>query len=502
MYRITRIVRFVRHTRKKRNSAAKMNEEKRKIESERAKLQKKLANVNDNDNNQNSASIFGSSSGNEMSTETVATTTAAAAIFTLNNDCFDMIFDYLSMKDIHSFGQTCKTMQQIAGEYFERNFKSTEKFTGIDGIYSVYSDNHGVHNQRTLTSAFNQFINYFSHYYENLEPLRYIQLHCDEFKSLNHIYLVCLKLNTAKIECIRRVLGRLEILQIRQCTLDGDFYERFLKFCPNLKRIYIQDDLGYILDENQNPWLLQEYPQLEHLQLIPRYSFKINELNSFFERNPRLSSFSTSSRCLWENRHELIKSNIKLDKLEIQILDNYHRHLINMRSICSLLNEFYERGFYRRLYLYVKRVDRHCSEDVITLHALEMLSIRQFSETFSLCHLSNLRELEIMNSVNIKDLEILAVNLKSLERLTLSNAVTVNDIVPFVRCSSKLYRIQANFNDGLLNLFKLNKERKQLATARKIIIYVSDNVFLETKWTAKYGEINLDFIEMRRASQC
>lgn len=496
MYRITRIVRFVRHTRKARRSAAKMTEEKRKIESERAKLQKTSSNVDDGDS-QNSALIFGSSSGNELSSDA-----ASAAIFTLNIDCFDMIFDYLSMKDIHSFGQTCKAMQQIAGEYFERNFKSTEKFSGNDGVYSVYSDNNGVLNQRTRTSAFNQFIINISHYYENLEPLRYIQLHCDEFNSLKHIYLVCLKLNAAKIECIRQILVQLEILQIRQCTLDGEFYDCFLKFCRNLKRIYIQDDLGYILDENQNPWLLREYPRLEHLQLIPRYSFKINELNSFFERNPRIQSFSTSSRCLWENRHELLKSNIKLEKLEIQILDNFHRHLINMQSICNLLNEFYERGFYRRLYLYVKRVDKQCSEHVITLHALEMLSIRQFSESYSLSHLSNLKELEIMNSVNLKDLETLALGLKNLEGLTLSNTVTVNDILPFIRYSAKLYRIQVNFNEGSLNLYKLNEERRRLSTARKIILYVSDNVFLETKWTTMRGETNLDFIEMRRASQC
>lgn len=491
MYRITRIVQFVRRTRKPRMSTAKMNEEKRKIDSEQAKMQRKWA--SGEDENQNCVSISGSSSG-ELASE-------GAAIFTLNTDCLDMIFDYLSMKEIHSFGQTCKAMQQIAGEYFERNFKSSEKFSGSDGIYTVYSDNNGIVNQRALMSGFNQFINYFSHYYEILEPLRYIKLHSDEFKSLNHIYLVCLKLNSTKIQCLQQLLNRLEVLQIRQCTIDGDFYDCFLKFCGNLKRIYIQDDLGYILDETGNSWLLQAYPQLEHLQLIPRYSFRINELNSFFERNPNVQSFSSSSRCLWENRHELIKSNIKLDKLEIQILDNYHRHLINMQSICNLLNEFFKYGFYRRLHLYVKRVDKQCSEHVITLQALEMLSIRQFNECFSLCHLINLKELEIRSGASSKDLEILASNLLSLERLSLSN-ITVSDILPFVRCSARLYRIQANFNGGSLDLYNLNDERKKLATARKIIIFVSDNVFLTTKWSTMYGVINLDFIEMRRASQC
>ena len=50
-------------------------------------------------------------------------------IFRLNMDCFEAIFDYLSLKDLHSFGQTCRAMQQMAGDYFQRNFKSAEKFS-------------------------------------------------------------------------------------------------------------------------------------------------------------------------------------------------------------------------------------------------------------------------------------------------------------------------------------------------------------------------------------
>ena len=35
-------------------------------------------------------------------------------IFKLNIDCFDEIFEYLSLKDLHSLGQTYRTMQQVA----------------------------------------------------------------------------------------------------------------------------------------------------------------------------------------------------------------------------------------------------------------------------------------------------------------------------------------------------------------------------------------------------
>lgn len=480
MHSIERISRLKRQAKKIKNSAAKLNKEKNKSESD--------------------ASDKPITVSREDSDETAMTSTSIAYIFALNNDCLGLIFDYLSMKDLHSFGQTCKAFQQIAGEYFERNYKSSEKFTSSDGIYTVYSDQNGVINQRTQTSAFNRFINYISHYYENLEPLRYIQAHSDEFKSINQIYLVCLILNATKIECLKKLLAKIEIIQIRQCTTDGDFYDILLKWCGNVKRIYVQDDLGYILDENGNPWLLQEYPMLEHLQLTPRFSFKINELDAFFQRNPGVQSFSTSSRCLWENRHELLQSTIKLDKLEIQILDNYHRHLINMQSICALLNQFYGRGFYKRLHLSVKCVDQQCSEHVITLMALEILSIKQFTGCFKLSQLTKLKELEINNSINSKDIEMFATNLVNLERLSLLDT-TVNDIEPFVRCLAKLHRLRVQFNEGSLNLAALNRERGKLTGARKLIIYVSNNVFLATKWNTANGVTNFDFIEMRRASQ-
>lgn len=421
-------------------------------------------------------------------------------IFKLNIDCFDEIFDYLTMRDLHSFGQTCKAMQQVAGEYFKRNYKSCEKFSGDDGIYSVYSDNNGVICQRTQTSGFNQFINCISHYYEKSAPLHYIRGHSHEFSSINHIYLVCLRLNLRKVKYLRSILPKIEVVQIRQCTVDGDFYNVFLKHCKKLKKIYIQDDLGDILDENGSLWLRQAYPLLEHLELTPRYSFKINELCAFFEQHPNVQTFSTSSRCLWENRHELMKSDVSLDKLEIQILDNYYRHLMNMQTICALLNQLYERGFYKRLHLYVKRNDHHCCCQVTTLLALEKLSVRQFDGTHSLSNLTNLKELDVNVGLQKTDIEILAINLLNLEFLSLGNVVA-DDILPFLNRSEKLYRIHAHFKENVIDLRRLNKEREKLARARKVTIYVPDNIFLATKWSTVNGDTKLNLIEMRKASQ-
>lgn len=423
-------------------------------------------------------------------------------IFHLNNDCFEEIFEYLSLDEISCIGQTCKKMQQIAGEYFQRNFKSAEKFSGIDGVHTVFSNRHGIVNKRTQTSIFNEYINYISHYYEEIEPLLYIQLHCDDFSSINHLYLVCLTIDSIKLSYLQALLPKIKILQFRQCTMCSDFYDEFLKYCRKLKRLYIQDDLGDIIDENGNTWLLRQYETLEFIQFTLRYPFKILELREFFERNTSICGFSTSSRCLWENRHELLKSNIRLDRLEIQMLDNFYRQLIDIRLVCELLNQLHVRGFYRRLHLCVKRIDQKSSDFLTMLGGLEHLSIRQFTESFSLHKLIDLKELTIFDGANETEIDVLATGLVSIERVHIHN-VKFNDIRSFIRRSMKLNKLKVTMRDEpnatTLDIVTMNQEREQLIGARKITIFVSDIVFLETKWTMNNGNMNLNLIELKRA---
>lgn len=440
-----------------------------------------------------------SQNSNKFPSVAITNTARSPEMFILNSDCFDEIFEYLSLKDLRSIGQTCKTMQTIAGEYYKRNYKSAEKFSADNGVYTVYTDNNGVTTERIETTVFNGFMNYISHYYEKIEPLRYLELYSNKFTSLNHIYLVCLELNATKIQCLQKILPKLEIVQLRQCTMDGDFYEDFLKFCENLKQIYIQDDLGDILDENGNPWLLRSYPSLEHLQLTPRYSFQINELRTFFQQNKKIRSFSTSLRCFWENRNELMTSNEQLDVFELLILDKFHRLLINMQSVYNFLNKLHARGFFKRLHLYVKRVDKTYSEELALLDGLEKLSIVQFSEFNGLSTMVNLKEFAVERNIGMKDIEILAKSLMNLESLSIGS-VKCMDILPFIQNLVKLKKIRANFHESVLDLRALNNEREKLSGGKKVTIYVPDNVFLTTKWSTEHGNTNLEFIEMKRAT--
>lgn len=429
-------------------------------------------------------------------------------IFKLNVDCLDEIFEYLSLKDLHSFGQTCRAMQKVSGEYYKLNYTGAEKFIGNDGIYTIYSDDNGI--IKTQTSAFNQYTQFLSHHYEDFEPFRYIKTHSNEFISVKHLYLVCVGLNSAKIKYFQGILPKIEIVQIRQCTIwNGDFYEIILQYCDKLKRLYVKDDLGDIINRMHNPWLLRSYPSLEHLELTPRYSFEINELSTFFELNPNLRSFSISSHCLEMNRKYLMQAKIKLDLLEIKHFDSgfyfYHVEKLSIQSMCTILNQLFERGFYQKLHLYVKDIDKESIDRMTSIQGLERFSVKEVNGTAQfLSNLSNLKELSIFDCCN-DDFEEVARNLVKLERLLIQN-VTYDNMLAFIRRSPKLKVIKVfpkdkqQFNGGIMNLVKLNEEREKLYKARKVIIYIEDNIFLPTKWNTDNGDTNLNLIEMKRSN--
>lgn len=452
--------------------------------SEAAKKQKRMEQP---DQNKNQLAVAGPSNA------------SLPPIYKLDNDCMDEIFEYLSLQDLHSFGQTCKRMQKWAGEYFKRNFASAEKFTHDNGIHTVYSDHKGVNNQRTQTSGFNRFLTYTSYYYHSSGPLRYLEMHSDEFVSLNELYIVCTNISPENVKYLRKLLARTEIVRLHQCSLWGDFYEIFLKFCKNLKNLTIIDDLGYILHQHRNPWLNREYPKLESVYFDPRRAKPIGDLGRFLQRNPSVRNFTANSKFLWVNGQSLLESATKLDELCIRNVENRYGDTImrDVSAICQLLKQLYEREFYKRLHFETDRFNQEYSNHLSSLNGLDRLTIRQLDGIFDLPNFVNLKRLSIGGQLASRDIEMLASNLVNLEHLTLG-ALTGNDISRVVSRLPKLEKFHVHPSEGVLNLLKLNEQREQLLFACKVRIYVSQEVFMATKWTAKNGDINMEFIEMRR----
>lgn len=174
------------------------------------------------------------------------------------------------------------------------------------------------------------------------------------------------------------------------------------------------------------------------------------------------------------------------------------------QNFWRLVKKLYENGFYKRLHFYISNVDEVASNLIGALHALESLCIIYFYKSFNLNKLTNLKEISILNGAKPTEMEILANSLFKLERVFLKDA-TYDDMLPFICKSSKLKEFKIypksedKFNGGIIDLFELNKIRAPLSDAVKTTIFVPINVFLKTKWATKNGNVNFEFIELKKS---
>lgn len=79
-------------------------------------------------------------------------------IIDLNIDCFDEIFEYLDVESLYSFGQTCKRMNKIAGEYFKQNYSASPISIMDEGIYMNYTRKDQGYSLSIEIRHFSQFM--------------------------------------------------------------------------------------------------------------------------------------------------------------------------------------------------------------------------------------------------------------------------------------------------------------------------------------------------------
>lgn len=351
-------------------------------------------------------------------------------------------------------------------------------------------------------SGFSHFISNMSDNMDQLESLCSITSNPQRFASINHIYIMSLELTIDHIECLKSILPRVEVVQIRDCRIEGDFYKHFLRYCENMKQLYVQnvdiehfenktnhEKIPYIVENTFQPgfecrWLLQKYQFLEHFELTPQNGGKISELKTFFEQNRSIRSFSTNSCCLYENWLALNKTTANLDYLAIDF-NCWPR--IYLDSICDVLNFLHQRHFYHRLHLYLPNLYGIPTKQTVALDALEKLYIKHLNHTEIAYVFNNLKELGIFEVAKEINLNIFAKNFTKLKKVYFKTA-SLDDVLAFIRHSTKLQEIKVqNLEPGthlygrILDMVSLNRERETLKNAQRVKVYVHRKMFLMSK---------------------
>lgn len=383
-------------------------------------------------------------------------------LFKLNVDCFEHLFEWLSLEELLVFRRTCKRMKLVVDYYIKLNYP---KLLCCEIL------------EREAGSK------------------------CLEW--CRHLCISTIVWNDSDSESIKYVLNQLETLRLYYVHIESDLYDVLLKYCPGLKHLGMKPCIDYIprpiVDNNRFGWVHRQYPTLEHFEIESWVSMGIHiqctQLLKLFERNPNIRVFSTNSDFLIMNCHLLLESNIKFDCLNIKI-----EHDLN--DICNLVGDLYKGEFYKQLHLYCCNSFHGQAHHLSAFHNLEKLDVYSLPEDSPLTKMNSLKELEI-RSLESRFLTQLTLNLINLRCIRL-NIANLRDISPIVCHAPKLQQIKIEYfieicDLGSSYLVALNERRQKLHQACKITIYISEESFLGIKWEAK---TNFSLIEFKRLESC
>lgn len=429
-------------------------------------------------------------------------------IFKLPVEILEYIFDYLSLRDLNTVGETCKWIQRIAGQCYQKNYS---------GLSPIFSRNGRLFIRMGKQLDQVDMNNFLIRIVDKIR-IAYLDNFKDfcnrnrKFHQLRKLILMDFVLPNVKIRLkgMRKIFCNLEGLQMYYDSLrviDETHLENLLSLTPNIKLLTFR---GIVTG---NKWLMRKYPALEHCQIDHSYSTDILPIAKFLELNPTIHSFGIDSRNLWENRDSMKVSQIELNNLDI-ILHEKHtdpNRIEKFQSLCHLLNELYRLGRYKRLTLYVRfdygSFEQKLVDEMTKLNVLTKVNIHvntKFSEHVTLAHLKQLEEMSIPDSRFIKDIESFSNYLGQLERIHFGRS-NLDHIMLFISRRPKLKKIRVDWflSAGeniefhqIINLSALNRGRAKLLHAEKVTLYVSEDVFLATKRAKR--ETDLDLIKLNR----
>lgn len=405
----------------------------------------------------------------------------------LSDDCLGIKFEYLSLDDLINVSKTCKDLKRSAATFFGKNFITRMRMQ----LGNIFTDDFRI--------QINRFSANVRHILVEGKDMRIFAP--GRFQSLKEIEFNVESLTHT--DRLQLVLNNVETLKFIWCEFESDFHEIFLRHCGELKRLYLKDtemDPRIIIGRS-NDWLYKVYPSLEHFEFISTRKF--DQVIDFLRANPKIHTFSTSDNFLIANKEKILSS-----KLELNVLAVLHGETTmlktSMNEIVNQLSTLRYQGFFKLLHLYAHSKINLSSYPANLLSVVEVLHILNGLQKVALSPFVNLVKLYIFAANQITDLDNAWSKLRNFEHIFFSFE-TISNILPFLEHLPKLQKVQIEtVKDGLyfsrtknsISLSTLNQARKKLLNARKVTIFVQEDVYLATK--EEFKQDHFDFIDIKR----
>lgn len=416
-------------------------------------------------------------------------------LLSLNNDCFNEIFTWLTFSDLCSIGQTCKQLQHVAGMYFQRKYSSK---------------------QMTITKKFGEIciepkeMQCFLEYAQNIDigdselnTFEFIRWHCNENIrkiQLSGIYM----LSEEHAQCIENILRNVDTVELYGCVFSAGLHDCLLKYCENVRNLVIKRLFyEYQHIDNKHHWLKQQYSNLETFQWhLPEDNFP--QFDMLLHHNPNIKCFYASNEAIFNT---FTNSNEKIDELTIKLMEDQFQ---SVKKVCDQLNKFYDENRFKRLHLVVqdkKTLVNHIDE-IAVLNGLERLTFQyrngmtmSFLDsiyTNPFASISLLTNLKVLNISNIQEADILSSKLVNLQELHVQDG-SFDAVSSFVKNATKLKKVFIkNITDpsNIPCLVALNRDREKLKNSCKMTIHIDEKAFFAAK--NRSTPLDFEFIEVKQ----
>lgn len=199
----------------------------------------------------------------------------------MNDDCIDRICDLLPLDDLCSISRTCKRIQSIAGDYFQRHYPNNHVRIQSFRRRSVFY----IDPDEKYVDDLKPFIRNVSiQEYKGSACVKYIRLNFGENLREISLHGIHSELNVSHGLEIKHQLKRLESIKFVNCSI-GDIYEIFLKHCHQLKHLGIDEPVQY---HGRVTWTKYSFPTLQSIAYFDEANTDRADFNEFLVCNPQV----------------------------------------------------------------------------------------------------------------------------------------------------------------------------------------------------------------------
>lgn len=271
----------------------------------------------------------------------------------LNDDCWMVILETMSLRGLCAISRTCERLQQLSLRIFQ--IYHPKKAMSFKGTFNQRTGHFDISREPV-----EDYVKFFTMHItcvtiaDNFEDPPELTQFCGIYNEnscpITTLHLKYWTIRTYDDERsleFNRISKGVESLIVENIIINDNFNKHILQHFPNLKRLTLRGYFsnGDVEGNVSNNWIRLMYPQLEYFAWHVREYIPIEQIQMFLANNPNIKSFSLYSS-LPDTITRLINSKLPVDEF-YYVFPNKNQFLTDLDDLRTLC----ENNLAKRLHL-------------------------------------------------------------------------------------------------------------------------------------------------------